>query len=62
MRCDQIYAYVGVVPFDNVAERMKSLLLKQREVAEAFASYSSVFPPATVRTFATVEFAQHRYC
>ena len=43
----------------------RKFLLKQKEVAEASLLgeiRSSVFRPATVRTFATVAFPQHRYC
>ena len=59
------------MPFDNAliyAERKngsRKFLLKQKEVAEASLLgeiHSSVFRPATVRTFATVAFPQHRYC
>ena len=65
---------VGVVPFDkalivsDVAERKmgsRKLLLKQKEVAEAFASWRDAFvsfPISYTSTFATDAFPQHRYC
>ena len=43
----------------------KKLLLKQKEVAEAFASGRDVFvsfPTSYSSTFATDAFPQHRYC
>ena len=54
----------SVVLFDKVAmllRESKKLLLKQREVTETFVSgreHSSVFRPATVRSFATDPFPQ----
>ena len=70
-----ILLQVGVVPFDkalivsDVAERKKmgsrKLLLKQNEVAEAFASWRDAFvsfPISYTSTFATEAFSQHRYC
>ena len=66
-----ILLQVGVVPFDkalivsDVAERSRKLLLKQKEVAEAFASWRDAFvsfPISYTSTFATEAFPQHGYC
>ena len=43
----------------------RKLLLKQKEVAEAFASWRDAFvsfPISYTSTFATESFPQHRYC
>ena len=44
----------------------RKLLLKQKEVAEAFASWKDAFVSFpisyTTSTFATEAFPQHRYC
>ena len=67
---DRSYAQVGVVPFDialimsDVAGSIK-LLLKQKEVAEAFTSERDAFINFLTSynsTSATDAFPQHRYC
>ena len=57
----------ALIMSDVVRERMgsKKLLLKQKEVAEAFASRRDVFvsfPTSYSSTFATDAFPYHRYC
>ena len=57
----------ALIMSDVAEERMgyKNLLLKQKGVAEAFASGRDAFvsfPTSCSRTFATDVLSQHRYC